>query len=119
MPLGTLRTLRYGWICALILQFAGCTLFGPEVAFTTRLAYNDVVHASEQSELLLNLVRLRYLEAPEFLAMSAIASQMTFEAGASVSGDFGRVESANSAFIAPGGLFQVLGDADDYVYSAA
>jgi hypothetical protein len=52
--------------------------------------------------LLLNLVRLRYTEAPEFLAINGISTQMRFEAGASIGGDFGNVEDSNSAFVSPG-----------------
>ncbi|MEL7045355.1 MAG: hypothetical protein AAGL66_10090, partial [Pseudomonadota bacterium] len=56
---------------------------------------------SEAEELLLNLVRLRYQDTPEFLAVSAISSQLSFRAGASVGGDFGNVEESTSAFVAP------------------
>ncbi len=68
----------------------------------SRLEYNEAVQISEQRELLLNLVRLRYTDPPEFLAISSISTQMNFEAGASVGGVFGEVEESNSAFLSPG-----------------
>ena len=63
---------------------SGCALRGPALTPTSHLAYNEAVQQSEQRELLLNLVRLRYLEAPEFLAISSISSQMQFDARASL-----------------------------------
>jgi hypothetical protein len=68
----------------------------------SRLGYNEAVQVSDQRELLLNLVRLRYTDAPEFLAISGISTQMNFEAGASIGGDFGKVEDSRSAFVSPG-----------------
>ncbi|MEM1245931.1 MAG: hypothetical protein AAGK22_06140 [Acidobacteriota bacterium] len=68
----------------LLLSLAGCSLQGPGVLRTSRMAYNEAVQESEQRELLLNLVRLRYAEAPEFLAVSSISTQMRFDAGAAV-----------------------------------
>jgi hypothetical protein len=55
----------------------------------SHLAYNEAVQISEQRELLLNLVRLRHIDTPEFLAISSIASQIQFDAAASLSGSFG------------------------------
>ncbi|MEM1191752.1 MAG: hypothetical protein AAGI72_24715 [Pseudomonadota bacterium] len=66
-----------------------------------RLGYNASLQVSEAEELLLNLVRLRYQDTPEFLAVSAISSQLSFRATAGVGGDFGNVEEATSAFVAP------------------
>ena len=48
--------------------------------------------------MLLNLVRLRYTEAPEFLAISGISTQMSFEAEASIGAAFGD----DVAFVSPG-----------------
>lgn len=91
------------WVlCAAVAHLGGCALWGPGVTQTSHLAYNEAVQTSAQQEILLNLVRLRYTDAPEFLAISSISAQMSFDAGASIGGDFGRVESAGSAFVSPG-----------------
>lgn len=60
------------------------------------------VKVSDQRELVLNLVRLRYSDAPEFLAINGISTQMNFQASASIGGDFGEVEDSDSAFVSPG-----------------
>ncbi|MEM6673327.1 MAG: hypothetical protein AAF726_10825 [Planctomycetota bacterium] len=51
--------------------------------------------------MLLNLVRLRYSDTPEFLSISAISSQMNYRVIAGIGGDFGNVEESDSAFLAP------------------
>ncbi len=89
-------------LAALFLLQNGCAQFGPDAMRASRLNYNEAVQVSDQRELLLNLVRLRYTDAPEFLEISGISTQMNFEASASIGGDFGEVEDANSAFVTPG-----------------
>src|SRR5690606_3109242 len=77
---------------ALLGAFAGvsaCALQGPRLTPVSHLAYNEAVQISERRELLLNLVRLRYNDAPEFLAINSIASQMQFDAVAALAGSFG------------------------------
>jgi hypothetical protein len=69
----------------------------------SRIAYSEAVQVSERRELLLNLVRLRYTEAPEFLAVSGISTQMSFEAGASIGGAFGEEGGDDLNIISPGG----------------
>ena len=89
------------FVCLGLVQVTGCALRGPDTMRASRLEYNEAVQVSEQRELLLNLVRLRYTDPPEFLAISSISTQMKFEAGASVGGDFGEVEDSDSAFLSP------------------
>jgi hypothetical protein len=60
------------------------------------------VQASDQRELLLNLVRLRYEEAPEFLAISAISTQTNFSAAASIGGEIGEDGDADVGLVSPG-----------------
>lgn len=97
-----LSHLLFPWLAAAVLLQSGCAQLGPEAMRASRLNYNEAVQMSDQRELLLNLVRLRYTEAPEFLQISGISTQMNFEVGASIGGEFGEVEENNSAFVAPG-----------------
>ena len=57
---------------------SGCML-GPTALRTSRTAYNEVVQTTAAEQLLLNLVRLHYREAPLFLDVGNIATQFTFE----------------------------------------
>jgi hypothetical protein len=97
---GSARPLAILWLA--LVQLTGCALHGPDAMRASRLGYNEAVQVSERRELLLNLVRLRYTDAPEFLAISGISTQMNFEAGASIGGEFGEVEQSDSAFVTPG-----------------
>ena len=67
------------FICCLLV--AGCTL-GPRQIHKERQDYNQAVQQSFREEMLLNLVRLRYRETPEFLSVGGIAAQYTFDGSA-------------------------------------
>ena len=81
---------------------AACALHGPALTSVSHIAYNEAVQQGEQRELLLNLVRLRYLDRPEFLSISSISSQMQFEAQASLAGSFGTDQAASTRLYVPG-----------------
>jgi hypothetical protein len=81
---------------------SACALQGPRLMPVSHLAYNEAVQISVQRELLLNLVRLRHTETPEFLAISSISSQMQFDAAASLSGSFGDDGQGRVRLAAPG-----------------
>jgi len=53
----------------------GCAQLGPIALQDTRIQYNEVVKATTEEQLLLNIVRLRYTDTPSSLAVSAIAAQ--------------------------------------------
>src|SRR2546430_4761510 len=54
---------------------AGCTTLGPDALDQTRLHYNEVIKRTTEQQLLLNIVRLRYIDTPSSLAISTIADQ--------------------------------------------
>ena len=81
----------------------GCAIHGPKLTPVSHLAYNEAVQVSEQRELLLNLVRLRYNDAPQFLAISSISSQLRFGASASLGGVFGKDAGDATDLVAPSG----------------
>jgi hypothetical protein len=61
-------------IVLLLLMHCGCS-FGPQNLKQGHLSYNASVKASADEELLLNIVRLRYLDTIEFLATNSISAQ--------------------------------------------
>jgi hypothetical protein len=83
---------------------SACSLYGPAVTPVSHVAYNEALQQSEQREVLLNLVRLRYIDRPEFLAISSISSQMQFEAQASLFGTFGDDQAASTRLAVPGAV---------------
>ena len=67
---------------------AGCASHGPPQLRQGHLAYNQALKASVDEELLLNIVRLRYLDTVEFLSASSISTQseVTVELGGLIGG---------------------------------
>lgn len=61
------------------LATSGCVL-GPKSLERSRLNYNRAVQRTTREELLLNLVRMRYHESEEFLSVSSITGQYTYDA---------------------------------------
>lgn len=86
----------------LSLCVSGCAMHGPDAMRASRVGYNEAVRVSDQRELLLNLVRLRYTESPEFLAVSGISTQMRFDAAVSVAAAVGEEGGDDVALVSPG-----------------
>ena len=68
-----------------ILAFAG-GCFGPTTVRQTRDRYNEAIRQTNNEELLLNLVRLRYNEHPSFLPVTGLNAQFSLSAGAQYRG---------------------------------
>ena len=73
-----LRILRLSLVLlAALTLLAGCS-FGAKQLKDGRQAYNEAVRISSDQELLLNIVRLRYLDTIEFLGTNSISAQLSF-----------------------------------------
>lgn len=64
----------------------GCTL-GPRQIDAGRIEYNRAIQRTQQEEMLLNLVRLKYREPLEFVSVGSVAAQYTWDRSASLGGD--------------------------------
>jgi len=64
-------------LAAAVILINGCT-FGPRQLRDGHLAYNETVRLASDQELLLNIVRLRYLDTIEFMSINSISSQLSF-----------------------------------------
>jgi hypothetical protein len=60
---------------SLCLLGAGCSVIGPRSLKQSRIEYNEVVKTTSEEEMLLNIVRLRYVDTPSSLQISNIAAQ--------------------------------------------
>lgn len=79
------------------LACAGCaTGFGPTAIRTERPGFNEELIRSDNEQLLVNLVRLRYLDAPMFLELSSVVAQYGLEAHGNVSGSVNFSGTANT-----------------------
>jgi hypothetical protein len=65
-------------ILALIL-LVGCSGIGPATVERDRFDYVNALSSSWKKQILLNLVKIRYLDAPIFLDVSSVISQYAVE----------------------------------------
>jgi hypothetical protein len=65
-------------LCVLLTVLLTACSLGPRRLEQGHLAYNAALKAAADEELLLNLVRLRYLDTIEFLTASSVSSQISF-----------------------------------------
>ena len=60
-----------------LVSLVGCTSIGPRKLVDTHQGYNDAVQLAESRELLLNIVRLRFGDPIQFLAVSQVNAQFS------------------------------------------
>jgi len=66
------------FVCLVWLLLPACTRFGPQRVPGDRFNYNEAISKSQKEQMLLNLVRLRYRDIPEFLSVSSVLTQYTY-----------------------------------------
>ena len=54
----------------------GCTV-GPQTVPRDRSAYAESMAQSAREQLLLNIIRLRYMESPVFMSVNSVVNQLT------------------------------------------
>jgi hypothetical protein len=72
------------WIAATILLIAGCASQGAKRVPRDRFDYNAAIAQSTREQMLMNIVRSRYLEVPVFLTVSSVLTQYEYERGAGI-----------------------------------
>lgn len=82
---------------------AGCVQMGPTLIAEGRPAYNLAVASTNDRELLLNLVRLRYSDTPYFTHVERIAATAEFNRGISAESTY-----TGSTTAAPAGVTELL-----------
>jgi len=68
------------------LLLGGCHITGPTAIRSGRDNFNVAIQRTNNEQLLLNLVRLRYRDTPLFLEIASITSNYSFEVGGGTSG---------------------------------
>jgi hypothetical protein len=85
-------------ICLMTLW--GCSSMGPDRVQAGRGLYNVAVAKTNDEQLLLNIVRLRFLDTPFFLQVSSISTNFTFEGSALAGGTLNSTPSTASLGVA-------------------
>ena len=63
---------------------SGCAWVGPEIVRTGRPAYNDAILATNDQQLLQNIVRMRFVDSIGFLAVSSVTANVSVTASGTV-----------------------------------
>ena len=87
-------------VVATLLAVAGCTSIGPGSVRRDRVDYVGAVADSWKYQTLLNIVRLRYGDAPVFLDVSSLISSYTLQAQVFVNGEV--ITDTTGSFVNPG-----------------
>ncbi len=75
---------RIGLASVSLLVLSACTSFGHRKVPGDRFNYNAAIVQSRDEQMLLNLVRLRYLEIPDFLAVSSVITSYNYDGSVGV-----------------------------------
>ncbi len=84
-----------------VVALSGCTWLGPEIIRSGRPAYNDAILATNDEQLLQNIVRLRFGDSLGFLTVSSVTANVTFTGTAGVELPFGRPLAAYAGALVP------------------
>ena len=74
---------------SIVFGVSGCAFLGPGRVPGDNFNYNKAIAQSTREQMLLNLVRLRYLEEPLFLKVSSVLTQYTYQGNVGVTGTWG------------------------------
>ncbi len=82
-------------VLALWTGASGC--LGPKAIRYTRLRYNEVVRDTNDEQLLMNIVRLRYADSPVFIDLPSITSQFEMAGHGNYLGGYGNQEPGRAS----------------------
>jgi len=90
-----LRLFRLVILGAIALSgLTACSSFGPDRISPDRFDYNEAISRSSNEQMLLNLVRLRYRDAPVFLNVSSVLTQYIYSGALSINGTAGEAQGS-------------------------
>ena len=65
---------RSAFLCVTLVLMAGCNSFGPTTISRDRFDYSGALAKSWKNQMLLNLVKMRYLDLPVYLEVGQMVS---------------------------------------------
>lgn len=104
----SLKKISFLFCASLTVVLTACTSIGPKLIPQDRYSYNIAMENSNNRELLLNIVRLRYDDAPFFLNVTNISAGYRLEkqATANVSGIFTNLHPAYNTSLGGQALYR-------------
>jgi hypothetical protein len=96
---GRSRSLRPDALGLLLaVSLAGCFALGPRTVPRDRFDYGSAIARSRNEQMLLNIVRLRYMQVPAFLTVSSVIAGYTYEGSVAIVGQ-GALPSFDEDFV--------------------
>jgi len=89
------------FVILVCISLAGCSSIGPHQVKLDRNRYNDVIQQTNNEQLLMNIVRLRYVEPVTNLKLTNVTSSYTFNSSITTAGT--GLSFINASASAPGG----------------
>ncbi len=89
---GLLRTI----VLVLVTSLYGCVSIGPETISRDRFNYGQAIADSWEEQMVFNMLRVRYGEAPVFLDVTQVINQYSLEGQMGATGTVGGVPSAGT-----------------------
>jgi len=99
-----------------LVALVGCKSIGPGTVQRDRMHYTTAVANSRKEQMLLNIVKSRFADAPAFLEVASVVSGYSLEQGVSLNGQFSP-ESLRGDTFAAGGLAAKFTDRPTISYS--
>jgi hypothetical protein len=88
-------------LLVVVVAFAACAgvsgCLGPKAVRYTRMKYNEVVRDTNDEQLLINIVRLRYADSPVFIDLPSITSQFEVSGQGSYLGGYGNQDPGRAS----------------------
>jgi len=69
-----MKTCLFPTALVLMVGLAGCQHIGPRTIMDDRISYNDAISTSWKQQTVLNIVRIRYMDVPEFVDVPSIVN---------------------------------------------
>lgn len=85
----TMRATLSSTLILAIGSLSACAAIGPSNVERDRFDYNRVIGASNNQQMLLNIVRMRYRDVPTFMAVSSVLTQYVYTGSLGVNGTTG------------------------------
>jgi len=99
------RSLIYLLLPALLVFLAGCAAIGPKTIPRDRFDYSIGLATSWKNQMLLNIVKLRYMDTPVFLDVTSVINSYTLQTEVNLGLTFKQPGSENSQVLGGKGLY--------------
>ncbi len=94
-------------VLAAAVSVSGCSHIGPDTVTVDRFDYSSTIAESWKEQLLLNIVKLRYMDLPVFIDVSSIVAGYSLETAGSLAGQISSADAiqGNSVLLGASGKY--------------